>query len=397
VKDPEDLVFGAELWCQYGNMHNYLLTENYAIKGINGLPAKFVVTDCVPGVNIMPFGDCLAGGPCMSQWKLDDKWTNSSGQNETFGGKEIITTASHLVCDAWGMLIRPENSGQNTDIGKQLMLLSELDGDLLAFLMNPYNSIYTPNDISQKVLDLLGQIVNSDLYNGEIFLMAQGNYDIMGPIILACMGHLEPSIGVGDPNSMLTGMECMLVRTGIQTNADPRYLNAEMLDILKADSQWYSEKVANGGFYKWQEENKLLLSFLADVVTTAAYAAIMYSSMYAGRGNPSYYDSNPDVIDGEIGQANRSAGGGADNNPLSDVQYTDKVKAQMSNSSDLYHSYPSLIDEMALPSDQSTIVGRDGVSRTLIQMPGSINGAPGVFEYIIDADGVCNHRLFRPY
>jgi len=297
VKDPEDLVFGAELRCMYGSMHNYLLTKDYVEKGINGLPAKFVVTDCVPDDNIKPFGDCYAGGSCVSQWVLDDKWINSDGQNETFGGKEIITTDSHLVCKAWGMFVVPVNSGQNTDIGKQLMLLAELDDDLLAFLMNPYNSIYTPNDISQKVLDLLGQIVNSDLYNGEIFLMAQGNNDIMGPIILACMGHLVASAGVGDPVSLLNSMEAMITRTRIQTNADPRYLNAEMLSILKVDSQWYAGEVANGGLWgliKWQEEHKSLLSFLAEAATTAAYGAIMYASMYAGRGNQSY--SNPENV-----------------------------------------------------------------------------------------------------
>ena len=280
-KEPEALVFGAELRCQYGSIRNYLLTEDYASKGINGLPAKFVVTDCVQGINIMPFGDCYAGGSCISQWMLDDKWENPDGQNETFGGKEIITTASHLVCNTWGMFILPVNSGQNTDIGKQLMLLAELDRELLEFLMNPYNSIYTPDDISPRVLDMLDHIINSDLYGGSIFLMAQGGHDIMGPIILASIGHLAPSIGVSDPASLLTGMENMITRTGIKTNADPRNLDAEILRILKADSEWYAGKVANGGFYKWQEEHKMLAAFLAEAVTSAAYAALAYTSMNA--------------------------------------------------------------------------------------------------------------------
>ena len=87
VKEPEALVFGAELRCQYGSTRYYLLTEDYASKGINGLPARFVVTDCVPDVNIMPFGDCYAGGSCVSQWMLDDEWKNSDGQNEELAVK----------------------------------------------------------------------------------------------------------------------------------------------------------------------------------------------------------------------------------------------------------------------------------------------------------------------
>jgi len=40
---------------------------------------KFTVTDRIPGINIMPFGDCLDGGPCISKRMLDDKWINSDG------------------------------------------------------------------------------------------------------------------------------------------------------------------------------------------------------------------------------------------------------------------------------------------------------------------------------
>jgi filamentous hemagglutinin len=239
---------------------------------------------------------------------LDDKWVNSDGQNETLGGKEIITTASHLVCDACGMFILPVNSGQNSDIGKQLILLAELDSELLAFIMNPDNSIYTPNDMSQKVLDMLDHIVNSDLYGGSIFLMAQGTHDIMGPIILAGIGHLAPSIDVVAPGSLLTGMENMITRTGIKTNANPRYLDAEILAVLKADSEWYAGKVANGGFYKWQEEHKQLLWFLAEVATTAAYVAIMYASMTGQQRNQRNSSYERDIRDAEIGQSNRGTG-----------------------------------------------------------------------------------------
>ena len=91
----------GEIEYQPSFFRTYLLTEEYFSKEINGLPARFVVSDCKPGINILPFGNCNAGGPCVSQWMLDDKWTNFPGQNEEFGGEEIITTASFLFCDAY--------------------------------------------------------------------------------------------------------------------------------------------------------------------------------------------------------------------------------------------------------------------------------------------------------
>ena len=293
-KEPEALVFGAELRCLWGSAHNNLLTKDYASKGINGLPAKFVVTDCIPGINIMPFGDCDAGDQCVYKWKLASEWTNPGVQNETFGDKAIITTASQLVCDAYGMFILPVNSGQNSDIGKQLILLAELDSELLEFLMNPFNSIYTPNDISQEVLDMLDQIVNSDLYGGSISLIGQGTKDIMGPIILACIGHLVPGAHVSDPGLLLADMENMISRTKIITDADPRNLDSELFAILKADSVLCAREVANGGWDKFQQEHKKLGAFLADLVTTAAYVTIMYAGMQGQQGGNYQNNTNED-------------------------------------------------------------------------------------------------------
>jgi hypothetical protein len=140
--------------------------------------------------------------------------------------------------------------------------------------------------------------------------MAQGGHDIMGPIILASIGHLAPYIDVGKQDSLLSGMENMITRTGIKTNADPRNLDAEILAIMKADSKSYAEDVAKGGFYKWQEEHKALLAFLADAVNTAAYAAIMYASMTGQQRNQGNSSSSyeHDIRDAEIATSNRGEG-----------------------------------------------------------------------------------------
>jgi hypothetical protein len=38
-------------------------------------------------------------------------------------------------------------------------------------------------------------------------------------------------------------------------------------------------------------------------------------------------------------------------------------------------------------------VGGDGVKRTLIQLPGNVNGVDGRFEWIIDGDRI-THQMF---
>lgn len=67
----------------------------------------------------------------------------------------------------------------------------------------------------------------------------------------------------------------------------------------------------------------------------------------------------------------------------------------MGKADDLNHAFPRLIDENASAGKVSEIVGRDGVVRDKLEIPGSVNGKDGVFEYIKDPDGSINHRFFR--
>jgi hypothetical protein len=82
-------------------------------------------------------------------------------------------------------------------------------------------------------------------------------------------------------------------------------------------------------------------------------------------------------------------------NPLANIQYTDKVKEQMASGD--YHSFPESVDAFGADGTITTITGGDGVERTEVEIPGSYQGKEGVFQYIIEPDGVtCNHRLFVP-
>ena len=80
-------------------------------------------------------------------------------------------------------------------------------------------------------------------------------------------------------------------------------------------------------------------------------------------------------------------------NPLEGTTYTQKVLDQMGQ--DIYHGFPSSIDTLPTAGDASTITGGDGIPRTLVRLPGAINGEAGDYEWIIDQDGTVNHRYFN--
>ncbi|TYU41715.1 hypothetical protein FZW78_12395 [Listeria monocytogenes] len=82
-------------------------------------------------------------------------------------------------------------------------------------------------------------------------------------------------------------------------------------------------------------------------------------------------------------------------NPLKDIKYTDKVKQQMKQGD--YHSFPEGVDAFGETGKITQISGGDKVVRTKVEIQGTYRGKEGVFEYIIEPDGVTvNHRLFKP-
>ncbi len=81
-------------------------------------------------------------------------------------------------------------------------------------------------------------------------------------------------------------------------------------------------------------------------------------------------------------------------NPLDGTTFTDKVKRQM-NGKDTDHNFPSLVDKKADTASVKKITGGDGVERTKVELPGSINGKDGNFSWIIEPDKTINHRQFE--
>lgn len=89
-----------------------------------------------------------------------------------------------------------------------------------------------------------------------------------------------------------------------------------------------------------------------------------------------------------------SDGGPEDINPLYGTTYTQKVMDQMAQ--DDYHGFPSLIDTLPRSTDVCPRVGNDGTVRSLVELPGSINGVSGNYQWIIEPVQTINHRFFQP-
>ena len=79
-------------------------------------------------------------------------------------------------------------------------------------------------------------------------------------------------------------------------------------------------------------------------------------------------------------------------NPLKDVVFTDKVKAQMAKGD--YHGFPNIVENYGAYAKEGFLIGGDNKVRRVIEIPGEYRGKSGFFQYIIEENNVCNHRLF---
>lgn len=150
-KPPEPLVLGAKLRCPYGSQDSYLYVNSEDIK-INNLP-KACVDDTKALFNILPFGDCYAGGSCETLMNLNNKWENPVPQGEKVNGKEIITTESLLACKVVGAEFKIISSGQDGIFAKYLSFTKEMDHNypgLREVLENPYGSLYLNKGMYKK-------------------------------------------------------------------------------------------------------------------------------------------------------------------------------------------------------------------------------------------------------
>lgn len=93
------------------------------------------------------------------------------------------------------------------------------------------------------------------------------------------------------------------------------------------------------------------------------------------------------------------SGGGAARSFFEGTRYTPKVLKQMRGGPGEFHSFPESVTAFETSGTVRSITGGDGVVRQMLEIPGSYTDAKGVihdgvFQFIKEADGAINHRLF---
>ncbi|MBQ7118734.1 MAG: hypothetical protein IJO09_00820 [Oscillospiraceae bacterium] len=74
----------------------------------------------------------------------------------------------------------------------------------------------------------------------------------------------------------------------------------------------------------------------------------------------------------------------------------DSPRVGSARKKDPYHSFSDIVDNYASYAERFLIKGADGKTRILYQIRGSLNGIPGIFEWIYDAAIGVTHRRFIP-
>jgi hypothetical protein len=295
-KPPEPLVLGAKLRCPYGSHDSYLCVNSPDFK-INNLP-KACVGDSKPLINIQPFGDCYAGGACETLMKLNDKWENPVPQGEKINGKEIITTKSLLACKVVGSEFKIISSGQDGIFAKQILLMQEMDQKypgLREILDNPYGSLYLNKGMYKKAIQFIedqtkkngGEIDSFTLFNEK---------NIEGKYLKSAFGHLMPYCDTLTMEGFVNGIQTAGVRQNMSgtTGWDELKINNKTIEFLKKDCKETANRIETKSFYRWQEENKVFSSAVAEGVTALAYGAIMYPGIKNANGSQNKY-SKPTV------------------------------------------------------------------------------------------------------
>lgn len=276
---PEFLVLGAKLKCPYGEKESFLYVDAEEIS-LNHLP-EACVTDNKALINILPFGSCrysTDGLPCEVLMRIEKEWENLKPQTKRINGKEVITTESTLQCELFGFQIEALSSGQDGFFARQVILIRELNErypGLLEVLDDPKGSLYRSEGMYKVAIQFLEDEIRN--YGGEIQIPSlYASTDLESKYILKSLERLLPLANrEGSWEELLTVIENAMVSSQVENNADKWILNDDMVEILKVKS----EQLADSAVFRFGEENKAMIDYASNTITSWAYGMLGYHSM----------------------------------------------------------------------------------------------------------------------
>jgi hypothetical protein len=177
--------------------------------------------------------------------------------------------------------------------------------------------------------------------------------------------------------------------------------------VILSDGTVYTISSETKGFYVWVLDYGLLPSF----TYTRLQGILDIAALVPGLNTPAgLVSAGISLRQGNYGEAGFSAltalpivgtfakygrtGANAAKNFFEGTRYSDRVLEKMKLGD--FHSFPELVTNYAEWGNVRKLVGKDGITREKLEIPGQYMGKDGAFEFIKEADGLLTHRFFNP-
>lgn len=280
----EYLVMGAMLECSYGTEKSSLVVPGADIS-INELP-KATVNDNKPGENLFGFGACERSGglSCANTMFIRKKWENTESVATESNGYKAITMTSVLQCAVGGVIV-PLTSGQcEYDLLRLLGLLSDMEREfpgLAAILDDLQASLFLNEGMRELALRFLDYMIEAR--GGEINLaLLFADPDIYDWRIISAIQKLIGAHGTNHPSAFLPEVEGAIARMNLRNGAHQHRLDALLMEVLHAESEWRANLIANSWIHQLIERNIGGSVAAADTVNQMAFAFLGIGSMRIG-------------------------------------------------------------------------------------------------------------------
>jgi len=240
--------------------------------------------------------------------------------------------------------------------------------------------------------ELGGQVKDGPGYTGHVSDSATG-------LSYMQQRYMDPHLGVFLSVDPVTAYE-----QPVEQFNRYRYANGNPYRFIDPDGRQAAERfverhrndmeAGNGDVYKPLQPIAIAVTgvMLAPVVAEVGMAALANPAAVATATEIGAGAAGVTGTAGVAGLAGREAGVARDF--FSGAKYTDKVLGQMKQGD--YHAFPESVKAFQAAGQVTSIKGGDGVAREMLTIPGGYKGREGSFEFIKDANGVINHRLFKP-
>jgi len=189
-------------------------------------------------------------------------------------------TRMQRIKDSFNLMFMSEADGLSHSFSSEGLLFRNFS-DLFIILDDVNASLFLDEGMREQALNFLQRMI--DLNDGSLDIFALDfSDDIMHRRTVSAIQKLTGSHG-HERTRLLTSLDDTVTRTryhsSINNNADTRILNQDLLQVLRADSEWYASLVSKEGFHAWREENLMMDAHLEDAINAFMLGGFIQGNM----------------------------------------------------------------------------------------------------------------------